>query len=127
MANSKPGACGENRRSTRFRIGAAVVFSWTSMGELKRAVGITRDLSKSGAFILCGGDCEVHAGQEIRLEGLLPAIVTGAQAIGFHAQGSVARRSTTEEGLGFAVLADIKITEHPTLQVRQAPDNCSLA
>lgn len=101
----------ESRRFIRFRLDAAVVLSWTASGTLTRLAAFTRDLSRSGAFVLCEDGCELQIGQQVWIQGLLPTISSGGKAISFHAQGSVVRHSSQGEQPGFAVLAEIEIAE----------------
>ncbi|HYG99460.1 MAG TPA: hypothetical protein VD837_10050 [Terriglobales bacterium] len=95
----------------RYPVRAAVLFSWTTSGELRRGAGFTHDLSITGAYVVSESGCDVQVGQQVWLEGVLPPLVIHGEGMSFRAQGVVVRKGSQREQPGFAVMADLEFAE----------------
>lgn len=78
------------RKHNRYRVGIPVIFSWQAAKEVRRqAVGLTRDMSLSGAFVLTTSPPPL--GADIRLKGFLPPVLGAVQGLQIRGQGLVVR------------------------------------
>lgn len=95
----------ELRSAIRYRITASAVFSWPGPGDHRvKAEGVTRDVSKSGAFVLTPS-CP-PAGAVVRMEILLATFRTAGRSLKLVAEARVVRvehPALDELGGGFAV------------------------
>ncbi len=94
----------EQRTSARFPVHAPVVYSWTDSGEQRHGMGFTRDMCKSGVYVLCREDRVVPVGTRVWMELLLPSLSGRTEGVRLQAEGSVVRPSREDESTGFAVM-----------------------
>lgn len=81
----------ERRRSPRFEVQVPAIYGWLDESETERQDGgFTRDVSGSGAFIWCEGDCP-PCGTTIRIALLFPAIEPTSRAWRLESTGHVVR------------------------------------
>ena len=95
----------ELRSAIRYRLTAPVVFTWRgSSNDRVQGEGVTRDVSKSGAFILTPS-CP-PAGAVVRMEILFSSFRAAGRSLKLVAQGRVVRvehPSVSAQDGGFAV------------------------
>jgi hypothetical protein len=90
------------RKHNRYRLGVPVIFSWQDAKEgPRKAVGLTRDINLTGAFVFTVGPPPL--GADVRLKAFLPPVLGAAQALRMYGQGLVvrvkrARRCETKGG-----------------------------
>jgi PilZ domain len=98
----------EPRNAIRYPIAASVVFRWEDqMGTVFRGMGVTRDISVSGAFIIAM-DCP-PAGSMLTVEIFLPYLENRRQFMRMVTEGRVARVERAVPGesqYGFVVITD---------------------
>ncbi len=68
-------------------------------------MGFTRDMSKSGIYVVCDNKSLVPAGASIEVEVLLP-LSGQAERLRLRTEGSVLRSGESGEDMGFAVAAE---------------------
>ncbi len=94
----------EQRMSARFPVHAPVIYSWTDSGEERRGMGFTRDMCRSGVYVMCRDESIVPVGARVEMELLLPSLGGRTEGVRLQAQGSVVRPGREDESTGFAVL-----------------------
>lgn len=78
------------QKHNRYRLRVPVIFSWQDGQEGQRkAVGLTRDISLTGAFVLTTSPPPL--GANIRLKGFLPAVPGAVQTLQIYGNGLVVR------------------------------------
>lgn len=96
----------EQRRTIRFRSPFPVIFRW----ENQTSVGLTRDISTAGAFVIC--DALPPVGASVTLEVTLPPFERNSlQPLYLKATGTVRRVERGVGGSGFAVNAPFALHE----------------
>jgi hypothetical protein len=98
----------EQRMSVRFPVHAPVIFAWTDSGGPQRGMGFTRDMCRSGAYVLCRNESVVPVGMRIEMELLLPSLGGRTEGVRLQAEGSVARPGHADESIGFAVMIQFR-------------------
>ena len=98
----------ELRRAIRYSLAAPVVFTWTAPGAHRfQGAGVTRDVSKVGAFVLTSSCPPV--GAIVKMEILFPSFRIAGQSLKLLAEGRVVRvehPAHSEAGNGFAVFSE---------------------
>jgi hypothetical protein len=96
------------RKHNRYRLGVPVVFFWRDAPETPHeGIGLTRDLSVSGAFVLTTSPPPLEA--DIKLKAFLPRGRSAIPPLRIHGQGQVVRVEPGHEGEpcgGFAVAGE---------------------
>lgn len=102
----------EHRRSPRFEVHVPVIFHWVDeSGTQQRGGGFTRDVSESGVFAWCEGECPPR-GTNIRIALLLPGIEPTSKAWRMESTGHVVRTIDDVPGAqGFVATFDELRTE----------------
>jgi len=97
----------EHRRSPRFEVHVPVIFDWVDeSGTQRRGGGFTRDVSESGVFAWCEGECPPR-GTNIRIALLLPGIEPTSKAWRMESTGRVVRTiDDVPEAKGFVATLD---------------------
>lgn len=94
----------ELRKHNRYRVGVPVIFSWQVAKEgRRRAVGLTRDISLNGAFVLTASPPPL--GTDIRLKGFLPPVLGAVQALHLRGQGLSVRLEPAVAGESYGGFA----------------------
>ena len=101
----------EHRRTLRFEVHVPVVFDWSDeSGNSRRGAGFTHDLSRSGMFAWCEGECPPpYANLSITL--LFPGLSPQAKPWRMRCTGRILRIHEAREGKGFAAILDNMETE----------------
>ena len=89
------------RQSKRYRLRAAVKFSWHAKGSTKLGGGYTRDISPSGVFVVTSE--RLPGGAEVQLEVALPSLRGERSGACLRTHGHVVR----SEQPGFAAAAEM--------------------
>lgn len=102
----------KHRRSPRFEVHVPVMFDWTDeFGARRQGGGFTRDISESGVFAWCEGECPPCC-TVIRITLLLPGIEPTSKAWRMESEGYVVRMiDDVSRGRGFVALLDGLRTE----------------
>lgn len=96
----------ERRKAARYGLRIPVVFSWEDT-EPRLAEGITRDISDSGAYVLCEGSYCPAQGDTVAIQLILPPIADmEGQGMKLEFAGQVVRADALRPDCGFAVLAE---------------------
>jgi PilZ domain len=96
----------ERRKASRYGIRIAVLFSWEDT-QSKQAEGFTRDISVSGAYVLCEKNLRPGQGNTVTIQLILPSFVDfEAQGMKLKSRGQVLRTDDFPEESGFAVRAE---------------------
>ena len=97
----------EHRRSPRFEVHVPVMFEWVDeCGTRRRGGGFTRDISESGVFAWCEGDCPCCR-TVISITLLLPGVEPTSKAWRMKSEGYVVRMTDDiSEQNGFVALLD---------------------
>jgi hypothetical protein len=92
----------EHRRAPRFEVHVPIIFEWRDKsGTLRQDAGFTRDMSKTGVFAWCEGECPpCHT--EITMALLFSGIGPVAKPWRMRSTGRVLRTRDAPEGKGFA-------------------------
>ncbi len=98
----------EQRMSVRFPVHAPVIFSWTDSDGTQHGMGFTRDMCRSGLYVLCRDDSIVPVGMKVRMEMLLPSLSGRTEGVRIRAEGSVVRPGHQDESTGFALVAQFE-------------------
>jgi PilZ domain len=78
------------RKHTRYRLKVPVIFTWQDEKEgPQKAVGLTRDISLTGAFVFTGSPPPL--GANVRLKGFLPPVPHAVRALQLFGEGLVVR------------------------------------
>jgi len=91
----------DRRTSSRYALRAPVIFHWADGAE-RQAIGVSRDLSSSGAYVRCElkADCP-KLGTLLAIEVLLPSV--GTEILRLKGDGRVVRTNRSHAACGFAV------------------------
>ena len=96
----------ERRKSTRYRLGVPVIFSWRNERQVQHeGLGLTRDVSIRGAFVLTTSPPPLQA--NIKLEAFFPPVSSAAAPMRIHGEGRAVRVEVVkhhEVPRGFAVV-----------------------
>lgn len=96
----------ERRKAARYGLRIPVVFSWEDT-QLRQAEGVTRDISDSGAYVLCQESFCPAQGETVAVQLILPPIADfEAHGMKLEFEGQVLRAGGCEFECGFAVLAE---------------------
>src|SRR6185369_1539344 len=91
----------DRRTSSRYALRAPVIFHWVDGAE-RHSIGVSRDLSSSGAYVRCElkADCP-KLGTPLAIEVLLPSV--GTEILRLKGDGRVVRTNRSHAACGFAV------------------------
>ena len=96
----------ERRKAARYGLRVPVVYSWKE-SQQKVAVGFTRDISASGAYVLCEKSYCPAQGDTVSIQLILPPIADmDAPGTKLEFEGQVLRTGDGQQECGFAVLAE---------------------
>jgi PilZ domain len=96
----------ERRKAARYGLRVPVLFSWEDT-QPKQDGGFTRDISASGAYVLCEKSCCPTPGDTVAIQLILPPIANmEGQGMKLNFEGQVLRTGDFQEESGFAVLAE---------------------
>ena len=97
----------DHRRSPRFEVHVPLMFDWQDeSGARRRGGGFTRDISETGLFAWCDGDCP-SCSTVIHITLLFPGFEPTYKAWRMESRGYVMRTiDNASEGRGFAALLD---------------------
>ncbi len=101
----------EQRRAVRFSLHAQVIYRWKDRsGRNQEGVGRIRDISISGAFVVCSASPSFGApvGLEIHLP---PSERNALQHLRLEAKGKVTRVTDTDQDSGFAATGRFELHE----------------
>ena len=91
----------EQRKSTRYRLPAPVIFTWTDPSGLSQVRGgFARDISAGGLFVLC--DASPPLETALTLEVLLPPLKASSTVLRLKGEGRVVRVAMQPTGFGAA-------------------------
>lgn len=99
----------DRRSSVRFALRLPVLFQRgeAAVGE-QRGAGFTRDVSTTGAYILCEKEAERPALDSLlNLQVLIPSLNSASHGLRLTGVATVVRTSTANEELGFAVAGEL--------------------
>ena len=99
----------DRRSSVRFALRLPVLFQRgePAAGE-ERGAGFTRDVSTTGAYILCEKEAERPALDSLlNLQVLIPSLNSASHGLRLTGVATVVRNSTANEELGFAVAGEL--------------------
>jgi hypothetical protein len=101
----------EHNRAVRFKLRAPVIFRWRDQsGRRKERVGYTRDISISGAFVICSTPPPL--GTAVQLEIHLPPLERDTlQHLNLEVKGKVVRVMGTNQMSGFAAIGSFALHE----------------
>jgi len=99
----------ERRKTIRFNLPATVIYRWEDLsGQQQVSIGDTRDISISGAFVVCFRLPTV--GTIVSLEVHLPAVEQNVvRQMTLQAEARVIRTSDTTADRGFAVTSHFEL------------------
>src|SRR5262245_36372167 len=102
----------ERRKAARYGLRVPVLFSWEETQP--KLAGFTRDISASGAYVLCEEECYPAEGDTVAIQLILPPIADlEAQGMKLEFKGQVLRSGDLGEEHGFAVLAESGMELNP--------------
>jgi PilZ domain len=107
----------ERRKSKRFRLRLAVVFSWRDeRGALQSGEGCSCDISGRGIYVRTG--CAPAAGNVVEMNVFLPQPAYDIRAAEIHAKGQVMRVDQGRRGqvCGFAAMNRSVVIREPIAQ-----------
>jgi hypothetical protein len=97
----------DQRSSVRFPVHAPVIYRWSDQSGQQRGMGFSRDMCRSGMYVVCDGDSVVPVGMRLEVYALLPSLGEHqVDGIRLQAEGSVVRAGEAGEPVGFAIAAD---------------------
>jgi len=92
----------ERRKNSRITASTAVWLEWeTSSGDILRAHGITRDISRGGVY--CFMEHPLAVGLEVNFVALFPAEIEGSTQQMFHCRGRVLRSERLRNSFGIPI------------------------
>lgn len=96
----------ERRKAARYGLRVPAVFSWQDTPP-RQAGGVTRDISASGAYVVCEESYCPAQGDTVAIQLLLPSIADmEAHGMKLEFEGQVLRAGDCQRECGFAVLAE---------------------
>jgi c-di-GMP-binding flagellar brake protein YcgR len=96
----------ERRQAARYGLRVPVLFSCED-AQPKQVAGVTRDISASGAYVLCEESYCPAQGGTVAIQLILPPIANmEAQGMKLNFKGQVLRTGDFQEESGFAVRAE---------------------
>ena len=85
------------RKHNRYKLRGPMIFPWQdAIDAPRKAVGLTHEISLTGAFILTTSPPPL--GANVRLKGFLPVVPHAVRALHLHGQGTVSRVKLPHEG-----------------------------
>jgi hypothetical protein len=96
----------ERRKTARYGLRVPVLFGWGDT-QPAQARGVTRDISASGAYVICEKNYCPADGDTLAIQLILPPIANmEAQGMKLEFKGQVLRSGDFQEESGFAALAE---------------------
>lgn len=95
------------RREKRLQVAVPIVIEWRAGSAIRRARGVTRDVSREGVY--CFLEEPVPAGQAVEFDLVFPGELTAAEPLALHCRGTAVRSEV--QNRRFALAASIESHE----------------
>ena len=101
----------ERRSSHRHQLSVPILFAWIRAdGARREGCGFTRDMSPTGTYVCCDGECPAVT-TVIKIELLLPALDANTFGLKLRADGYVVRVGGPQENHGFAIRTALSVCD----------------